>query len=143
MRTAAPALIPIFRSALQARVLLLVLTDDEPHTIADLTRLLRAPEPTVYREVRRLLEADLLASTRVGRAVVLRPADQNPATGPLRQLLTVTYGPVAYLERALSGVAGIQEAHVYGSWAARWHGEPGPVCRRRHLRLARTLGLGG
>jgi predicted nucleotidyltransferase len=125
MRTPAPALIPIFRSALQARLLLQVLTDDEPHTITDLARLLDAPEPTVYREVRRLMDADLVTGTRVGRSVVLRPSDQNPATGPLRQLLVVTYGPSAYLERALTEVVGIEEAYVFGSWAARWHGEAG------------------
>jgi len=127
MRTPAPALIPIFRSALQARLLLRVLTDDEPRTITDLARVLDAPEPTVYREVRRLMDADLVTGTRVGRSVVVRPADDNPATVPLRQLLVVTYGPVPFLERALSGVEGIVEAYVYGSWAARWHGEVGPA----------------
>ncbi|HMO10637.1 MAG TPA: winged helix-turn-helix domain-containing protein [Actinotalea sp.] len=127
MRTQAPALIPIFRSPLQARLLLRVLTDDEPRTITDLARVLDAPEPTVYREVRRLMDADLVTGTRVGRSVVVRPADANPATAPLRQLLVVTYGPVAVLERALAGIDGIAEAHVYGSWAARWHGEVGPA----------------
>ncbi|WP_024286691.1 helix-turn-helix domain-containing protein [Cellulomonas sp. KRMCY2] len=125
MRTEAPALIPIFRSSLQARLLLRVLTDGAGHTTTDLARLLDAPVPTVHREVRRLMEADLLTGTRVGRSVVLRPADHNPATGPLRQLLVVTYGPAAYLERALTDVVGIEEAYVYGSWAARWHGEAG------------------
>ena len=127
MRTSAPALIPIFRSSLQARLLLRVLTDDEPRTITDLARLLDAPEPTVYREVRRLLDADLVTGTRVGRSVVVHPAERNPATAPLRQLLVVTYGPAPYLARALSNVAGIVEAYVYGSWAARWHGEVGPA----------------
>ena len=127
MRTRAPALIPIFRSALQARLLLRVLTDDEPRTITDLARLLDAPEPTVYREVRRLMDADLVTGTRVGRSVVVHPAEHNPATAPLRQLLIVTYGPAPYLARALSNVAGIDEAYVYGSWAARWHGEVGPA----------------
>ncbi len=127
MRTRAPALIPIFRSALQARLLLRVLTDEEPRTITDLAHVLDAPEPTVYREVRRLMDADLITGTRIGRSVVVRPADDNPATGPLRQLLVVTYGPVPFLERALSGVAEITEAYVYGSWAARWHGEVGPA----------------
>jgi DNA-binding transcriptional ArsR family regulator len=125
MRTAAPALIPIFRSPLQARLLLRVLTDAEPHTIADLARLLDSPEATVYREVRRLQDAGLLTGTRVGRSVLVRPAEGNPATVPLRQLLIVTYGPTTYLERALAGLDRIDEAYVYGSWAARWHGQAG------------------
>ena len=127
MRTQAPALIPIFRSALQARLLLRVLTDDEPRTITDLAHVLDAPEPTVHREVRRLKDAGLVTGTRVGRSMVVRPADDNPATSPLRQLLVVTYGPVSFLERALSGIDWIAEAYVYGSWAARWHGEVGPA----------------
>ena len=29
------------------------------------------------------------------------------------------------MEQALAGVPGIEAAYVYGSWAARFHGEPG------------------
>ncbi|MCL2467021.1 MAG: helix-turn-helix domain-containing protein [Micrococcales bacterium] len=126
MRTEAPALVPIFRSALQARLLLHVLTATRPLTAADLARLLDAPEPTVSREVRRLLDAGFLAGERIGRSVVLTPATANPATAPLRQLLVVTYGPAHLLEQALAGVDGIDAGYVHGSWAARYHGEPGP-----------------
>ncbi|WP_456819422.1 MarR family transcriptional regulator [Cellulomonas sp. URHB0016] len=125
MRTQAPALVPIFRSALQARLLLHVLTADKPVTAADLARLLDAPEPTVSREARRLLDAGLLVGERIGRAVQLRPAQDNPAIAPLRQLLVVTYGPAQLIERALAGIDGIEQAYVHGSWAARYHGEPG------------------
>jgi len=118
-------LVPIFRSALQARLLLQVLTSDEGATAAELARRLAAPEPTVSREARRLLDAGLLRGEHVGRAVVLRAAQDNPATAPLRQLLVVTYGPSRLLEQALAGVAGIAAAYVHGSWAARFHGEMG------------------
>jgi hypothetical protein len=116
MRTQAPALLPIFRSTLQARLLLRVLTSDEGLTAADLARAL---------ETRRLLDAGLLRGERVGRALVLKPAEDNPATAPLRQLLVVTYGPHLLIGRALAGIAGINEAYIHGSWAARFHGEPG------------------
>jgi hypothetical protein len=125
MRTQAPALLPIFRSALQARLLLRVLTSDEGLTAADLARDLEEPEPTVFRETRRLLDAGLLRGERVGRALVLKPAEDNPATAPLRQLLVVTYGPRLLIGRALAGIVGINEAYIHGSWAARFHGEPG------------------
>lgn len=125
MKTAA-ASVPIFRSDLQARLHLRVLIDTEPHTAAELARLLqpradRAPRGPATPRRR------LLTSSAVGRANVLKPADHNPATAPLRQLLTVTYGPAPYLERALSGVPGIQQAAIYGSWAALWHSELGPT----------------
>ncbi|NYI42728.1 hypothetical protein [Demequina lutea] len=125
MRTQAPALLPIFRSALQARLLLRVLTSGEGLTAADLARDLEEPEPTVFRETRRLLDAGLLRGERIGRALVLKPAEDNPATAPLRQLLVVTYGPHLLIGRALAGLAGIDEAYIHGSWAARFHGEVG------------------
>jgi DNA-binding transcriptional ArsR family regulator len=106
-------------------LLLQVLTSDEGVTAAELARRLGAPEPTVSREARRLQDAGLLRGEHVGRAVVLRAAQDNPATAPLRQLLVVTYGPAHLLEQALAGFEGIAQAYVHGSWAARFHGEPG------------------
>jgi len=81
MRTEAPALIPIFRSDLQARLLLRVHTDEEPHTASELARLLDAPEPTVHREASRLADAGLLLRARVGRSYysrVRRPQRGRP-----------------------------------------------------------------
>jgi DNA-binding transcriptional ArsR family regulator len=125
MRTQAPALLPIFRSALQARLLLHVLTAPRPMTAADLSRELAEPQPTVSREVARLLTAGLLRGERVGRAVRLSAAEDNPATEPLRQLLIVTFGPGPLIERALSGIDGIDAVYLHGSWAARFRGEVG------------------
>ena len=44
-----------------------------------------------------VLDAGLLRGERIGRAVVLRAAKDNPATATLRQLLVVTYGPARLL----------------------------------------------
>ena len=46
---------------------------------------------------------------------------------PLTDLLAVTYGPLPVLTDLLSEVAGVRQAYIYGSWAARFLGEPGPV----------------
>ncbi|MGH3155288.1 MAG: hypothetical protein ACRDNF_01735 [Streptosporangiaceae bacterium] len=46
---------------------------------------------------------------------------------PLTDLLAVTYGPLPVLADLLSGVAGVEQAYIYGSWAARYLGEPGSV----------------
>lgn len=45
----------------------------------------------------------------------------------LRALLVKTIGPAAVLAHELSGVAGIETAFIFGSWAARYHGERGPA----------------
>ncbi len=125
MRTTAPALIPIFRSTLQARLLLEVLNQDSGVTAAALARLLNAPAATVSREVRRLVNSGLLRATKIGRAAVLQPVEGNPATAPLRQLLMVTFGPSLLLGHALATVRGVDEVYIHGSWAARYLGVPG------------------
>jgi hypothetical protein len=48
-------------------------------------------------------------------------------TRPLTDLLAVTYGPLPVLTRSLVGLEGVEQAFIYGSWAARYNGEPGPV----------------
>lgn len=49
--------------------------------------------------------------------------------GELRSILVQTVGVLGRLGDALRGVLGISEAFVFGSWAARHEGEPGPAPR--------------
>lgn len=127
MRTRAPALLPILRSQLQGLVLYEVLTSANGRTAADLARMLAEPEASVYRETRRLLDTGLLTATRVGRAVVLHGNDANPVLEPLRQMLIISYGPRREVRLALKDIARIDRAYIFGSWAARFVGLPGPV----------------
>jgi hypothetical protein len=53
----------------------------------------------------------------------------GPLARPLTELLTLTYGPAAVLRDLLAAIHGIDEAFIYGSWAARYAGEPGPPPR--------------
>jgi predicted nucleotidyltransferase len=41
--------------------------------------------------------------------------------------MAVTYGPVPVLTELLAPLDGIDEAFIYGSWAARYHEHPGQV----------------
>jgi predicted nucleotidyltransferase len=53
---------------------------------------------------------------------------QKPVYRSLAELMTaVTLGPVGVLRDALAEIPGIEEAFIYGSWAARYHGQPGAV----------------
>jgi predicted nucleotidyltransferase len=63
----------------------------------------------------------------VGNTRLLRAAKGTPLTRPLTDLLAVTYGPLPVLTDALRSVPGTQRAYIYGSWAARYRGEVGPV----------------
>ena len=79
------------------------------------------------REVERLREAGLVESElRNGRRTVWA-ATTSPIFEDLRSLLTKTIGPKAVIEDHLAGLPGIDRAVIYGSWAARFHGEPGPT----------------
>src|SRR5581483_11365809 len=45
---------------------------------------------------------------------------------PLTQLLAVSFGPLAVVADEFAAVPRIESAHIYGSWAARYEGTPGP-----------------
>ena len=70
-----------------------------------------------------------MREARRGQARLIRAETTGPVSRPLTDLLAVTYGPLPVLGDLLSGVAGVEQAYIYGSWAARYLGEPGPVPR--------------
>jgi predicted nucleotidyltransferase len=126
VNVAAPALSPFFRSGLQAELLArLLLNPDRAYTAAELARVVGGAYATVHREVGRLAAAGLVRQEQVGRAIRLRANTTDPAYGPASQLLRLSYGPGVVVPRELAGLDGIDEAYIYGSWAARRAGEAG------------------
>ena len=128
MRTTAPALLPLLRSGVQGRLLaLLYMHPDREYSLTDAARLIGTSVKTVQKEASRLVEADFLRDRRQGNVRLLRAAADSIVTRPLTNLLAATYGPLPVLTDLLSGVDGVQAAFIYGSWAARYTGTPGPV----------------
>lgn len=128
MKISAPALLPLFRSQLQGDLLALTLLNPERSwTLTGLTKELGVSYTPVLREVDRLIGAEMLAEERVGRTRVIRARTDTVLYQPLRDLLLVTYGPLPRLAEAFSTLDGVEEAYIYGSWAARYLGEPGPI----------------
>lgn len=126
MNTRAPALSPLFRSDVQAHILARIfLNADRGYTTAELARESNAPYATAHREVARLIEAGLVTEDRVGQAKIVRVNATNPMARPLSELLRLSYGPAVVVPRVLVGIGGIDEAYIYGSWAARLEGEAG------------------
>ncbi len=82
---------------------------------------------TVHSEASRLVEAGFAADSRRGNVRLLRAATGTPVSRPLTDLLAATYGPLPVLTDLLAGQPGVSAAFIYGSWAARYSGEPGPV----------------
>lgn len=127
MRSEAPVLAPTFRSRTQGELLALVLLHpDREWTVSDLARELGIPLTTAQSEVARLAEGGILATRKVGRARVVRANVANPAVAPLTQLTLVTFGPQTVVAEEFAGL-GAQRVVVFGSWAARFHGEAGPL----------------
>lgn len=128
MRAAAPPLLPIFRSRLQGELLALVLADPARQwTIDELAARTGEPYQTVATEVRRLQEAELLEAATIGRTKLLSANDANPYLRPLSQLATMAFGPPIVIGEEFAPVDGIEAIYIYGSWAARYHGDPGPA----------------
>lgn len=128
MRTAPPVLLPLLRSQVQGDVLAAVyLSPEAEFSVTDLARHSGASVKAVAHEVARLVDAGLLADRRAGNLRLVRRGPDTPLTRPLTDLLAVTYGAVPVLTTALSGIPGVDAAYVYGSWAARYRGEPGPI----------------
>ncbi|MCC9309380.1 nucleotidyltransferase domain-containing protein [Kitasatospora sp. RB6PN24] len=71
--------------------------------------------------------AELITERRHGNLRLLRANVSGRLAGPLTELFALTYGPIAVLGDLLLPLAGVEEAHIYGSWAARYSGEYGGV----------------
>ena len=127
MRTEAPPLLPLFRSEGQGRLLARVyLAADRPAPIASLARELGLDAGGLTREADRLEQAGLVRSERVGRQRLLRPNTESPYYGDLHGLLLTAFGPATLIGPALRDVPDVDEAYIFGSWAARYLGVPGP-----------------
>ncbi|MGI8760587.1 MAG: MarR family transcriptional regulator [Jatrophihabitantaceae bacterium] len=126
--TAPPRLAPIFRSDTQLQVLGATYLEPERHfTIPEVVERSSHPQPTVAREVERLVEAGLLETElRNGRRNVWANTT-SPIFDELHSILLKTIGPKAVLEKQFRGLRGVDRALIYGSWARRYHGEAGQL----------------
>lgn len=121
---------PIFRSEAQARILAwLLLAPDREQPIATLVPIAGVAQPNTLREVNRLVQADLLRERRAGNTRLVSANTDSPYYAPLVQILGRAYGPAKAVPEELADVQGVERAVVVGSWAQRFHGEPGPPPR--------------
>ena len=121
-------LLPLLPSrATGALLALLYLHPDRDYTLAEAGRLIGASPKVMHTEADRLVTAGLVREVRRGRSRLLSAETAGPVSRPLTELLAVTYGPLPVLTDLLSEVEGVGRAYIYGSWAARYLGEPGPV----------------
>ena len=128
MKEPSPVLLPLLRSRAQADIIAwIMLHPDQESSLVEIGRAVGVSGPTVTREVNRLAKAGLVRQVRRGNQRLVRAETENVVFAPLAALMAVTFGPVPVLRGLLADVAGIREAWIYGSWAARYAQQPGPV----------------
>jgi len=120
-------LLPLLRSPLLGELLAWVfLHPDQTSSVTELAQRFRMSQSTVSREADRLAATGLVREVRRGNLRLLQANLDGPLARPLTELLTLTYGPAAVVGDVLAAVHGVDVAYIYGSWAARYAGEPGP-----------------
>ncbi|MEX0674712.1 MAG: helix-turn-helix domain-containing protein [Gaiellaceae bacterium] len=120
--------LPIFRSNAQASVLatLFLAADERGLSLREVARRSRVAQSQAHREVTRLEEAGIVVSERVGKTRLVRPNPASPFREELAALVVKAFGPVPVLREQLGAVPGVEEAYIFGSWAVRLSGQPGP-----------------
>lgn len=126
-RAGAPELFPLFRSRLQGELLAYVLTrPDRERTASEIARAVDAPLSSVSRELDRLVRAGLLQERRLGRARLVSVNTHSLLLAPTTDLVLHTFGPRFVIAEEFRKLHGAEEVWIFGSWAARYSGRPGP-----------------
>jgi len=103
---------------------LILLNPGEEWTLSELASRIQATVSSVQREVVRAEQTGVITSRRLGNTRLVAAA-RSPLTGPLTELLLRSFGPRQVLAEELAVVEGIDDAYIFGSWAARYAGQPG------------------
>lgn len=123
-------LTPFLRSDAQGAVLAETLLDPATElTISEIARRAGVLPAVAHREVSRLVDADVLRDRREGNNRLVRANTEHPLWAPMSQIVAETYGPAPVLRDLLAELPGVREAFIYGSWASRRAGQPGPPPR--------------
>ncbi len=99
---------------------------DRELSLSELGRRTGVSAPVVHREVSRLVDNDVLLDRYEGRNRLVRANEEHALFTLMRDLIAATYGPVPVLRELFDEVEGIDQALIYGSWAARRAGLSGP-----------------
>ena len=113
------ALSPILRSDTQGMILAqLFMNPGDDFSISELARQANTSAPTAMREVERLLESQLVVQRTIGRARLIQVNTKHELHDAIRKIVAFSYGPAAVLPAALYGIEGLEQAFLYGNYAA-------------------------
>ena len=132
MKTSSPSLMPILRSNVQGRLLaVLFVAPDNEYSVSDLASRVETSLPTALREIRRLELAGLVRVRAMGNMQLVRANTEHLLFESLSKIVLYSFGPLEILKELLRNLSGLQQAYIFGSWAAAYSGaevrDPGDV----------------
>lgn len=126
MRNKPPSLLPLLRSERMGQALaFLYLHADDEYSLTDLAEAVDTSPSALHRDIGYLVESGFVTERIDGRSRKLSAREDHPMAFAMRQLLTATFGPPSVIADEMAKVRGIDEELIFGSWAARFAGEPG------------------
>lgn len=137
-----PALLPVFRSRVQAGILAATLMNpDRSFSLTELAEHAGSSLASVDKENKLLEKAGILTSRREGTIRLMRAnADGGPLVGPLTELMRMTYGVPQVVGEEFGCVPGVVRIVLGGIWADRFAGITGPAPESIELLVAAPKG---
>ncbi|TVT52234.1 hypothetical protein FNH05_13275 [Amycolatopsis rhizosphaerae] len=137
-----PALLPVFRSRVQAGILAATLLNPErSYSLTELAEQAGGSLASVDKENKLLEQSGLLTSRREGTIRLIRAsATAGPLLRPLTELMRLTYGVPQVIGEEFGAVPGVARIVLGGVWADRFAGIPGPPPRTIELLIATAPG---
>lgn len=118
MNDNARAALLLGRSKVRQRILaLLVETPERRVHLRGVARAVGTSAGTAARELGRLAEAGLVRRAREGNQVYFQARSDQPLFGPVREIVRQTIGAPMSIGRSLAGLAGVERAVIFGSYA--------------------------
>ncbi|NKQ55002.1 hypothetical protein HFP15_19145 [Amycolatopsis sp. K13G38] len=137
-----PALLPVFRSRVQAGILAATLLNpDRSFSLTELAEHAGASLASVDKENKLLERAGILTSRREGTIRLMRAAgNRGPLVGPLTDLMRMTYGVPQVIAEEFGCVPGVVRIVLGGVWADRFAGIGGPAPDSIEVLIAAPVG---
>jgi DNA-binding transcriptional regulator YiaG/DNA-binding transcriptional ArsR family regulator len=131
-----PALLPVFRSRVQAGILAATLLNpSRAFSLSELAEEAGGSLASVSKESKILEEAGILYTRYDGAIRLIRAATDKPMLTPLTELIRVTYGVPQVIGEEFGRVTGIARISLTGTWAERFAGVTGPEPESIQVRL--------
>jgi len=106
------------RSKIRQRILALIVEQPERRLhLRAIARAVGTSAGTAARELLRLEEAGLLRRVREGNQVYFEARPDQPLFGSIREIVRQTAGAPWVVRRHLAGLAGVESAVIFGSYA--------------------------